>query len=64
MNAHPPTPGQLAAAKAVKTKRQDRGYGLCSRPRCARPAAEVNGECVEHRAGTRASETIRRRAGG
>lgn len=54
-------PYTAAAEKAVATKRLDKGFGGCSRPGCARPAAELNGECVEHRAGTRAAETRQRR---
>jgi hypothetical protein len=45
----------LPAAKAVATKRKDKGFGACSVPGCSRPAAEKGGKCVEHRAGERAA---------
>jgi hypothetical protein len=53
---------QRRAAEAVKTKRRDRGFGLCSVRTCSRPAAEPNGRCVEHRAGERAAGTRARRS--
>ena len=45
----------LGAARAVASKRRDRGYGTCSVARCKRPAAEPGGKCEEHRAGERAA---------
>lgn len=45
----------VGAAKAVATKRQDRGCGICNVPGCARPAVEHDGKCTEHRAGERAT---------
>lgn len=45
----------LPAAKAVVSKRRDRGFGTCSVPGCDRPAAETGGKCTEHRAGERAA---------
>jgi hypothetical protein len=51
--------GHLGAAKAIATKRRDRGFGLCSVQDCTRPAVERDGKCIEHRAGERASgETV------
>lgn len=47
--------GHLGAAKAVATKRRDRGFGSCSDPGCIRPAVESDGRCSEHRAGARAA---------
>ena len=45
----------LAAAKAVASKRRDRGFGTCSVPGCNRPATQKDGKCGEHRAGERAA---------
>ena len=45
----------LPAAKAVVSKRRDRGFGSCSISGCDRPAAETGGKCTEHRAGERAA---------
>jgi hypothetical protein len=45
----------ITAAKAVATKRSDRGFGHCSVAGCTRPAAEAGGKCSEHRAGERAA---------
>jgi len=47
--------GHLPAARAVATKRKDKGFGACSIPGCSRAAAEAGGKCVEHRAGERAA---------
>jgi hypothetical protein len=47
--------GHVGAAKAVASKRRDRGYGSCSVPGCTRPAVESDGKCDEHRAGERAA---------
>lgn len=44
----------VGAAKAVASKRRDRGFGSCSVPGCSRPAVERDGKCTEHRAGERA----------
>ncbi len=46
----------IGAAKAVGSKRRDRGFGTCSLPGCSRPAVEREGKCNEHRAGERASD--------
>lgn len=49
----------IGAAKAVASKRSDRGFGSCGVPGCLRPAVEREGKCVEHRAGERAAgETV------
>jgi hypothetical protein len=45
----------LAAAKAVASKRRDRGFGSCSVSGCSRPAAERDAKCEEHRAAERAA---------
>lgn len=50
-----------AAEKMVATKRKDRGYGMCRRRGCSRPASEPDGECQEHDAGTKMVETKRRK---
>jgi len=46
----------IGAAKAVVSKRRDRGFGTCSVPSCSRPAIAREGKCNEHRAGERASD--------
>lgn len=45
----------IGAAKAMATKRGDRGFGTCSVAGCSRLAAERDGKCTEHRAGERAA---------
>jgi hypothetical protein len=45
----------VAAAKAMASKRRDRGLGTCSVSGCERPAVEKDGKCIEHRAGERAA---------
>jgi len=47
--------GHVGAAKAVLSKRRDRGFGNCNFPGCTRPAVEREGKCSEHRAGERAA---------
>jgi len=54
--------GHVGGAKAVVTKRRDRGFGGCSVRDCTRPAVEPDGKCDEHRAGGRAKDE--RAAGG
>ena len=46
----------IGAAKAVVSKRRDRGFGTCSVPGCSRPAVAREGKCNEHRAAERASD--------
>ncbi len=41
----------LPAARALASKRRDRGFGSCSTSGCDRPAVEQDGKCIEHRAG-------------
>lgn len=53
---------QSPVEKALATKRRDRGFGQCSRPRCPWPAAEKNSLCTEHRAAERSVETKARKA--
>lgn len=45
----------VAAAKAVASKRRDRGFGICKVEGCSRPAVELDGKCGEHRAAERAA---------
>ncbi len=46
----------IGAARAVASKRRDRGFGTCSVPGCSRPAVAREGKCNEHRAAERASD--------